>query len=84
MIYIVIWTCYNVFAGAEYLHDCPRERYIPIYLIVGGSVGVLKNLSNVFQRVRNRQDNQDDENSKTNPFDGTLNCFLVAWFIAGK
>ena len=66
-----------------YVHDCPRERYIPIYLIVAGVFGVLKNLSNMVQRVKNKQDDQEDNNAKTNPFDGTLNCFLLAWFIAG-
>lgn len=70
--------------GAVYFYDCPREHYIPIYLIVGGSFGILKNLSNVVQRIRNRNNDQDQENAKTNPFDGTLNCFLFAWFIAGE
>jgi len=70
--------------GSRYLHECPAEPYIPIYLIVGGCFGVLKNLSNIGQRMKNRQDNRDDENAKTNPFDSMLNCFLCAWFIAGN
>ena len=65
------------------MHECPAEKYIPIYLVVGGAFGVLKNLSSVAQRIRNRQENQDDENAKTNPFDGIITCFLLAWFIAG-
>ena len=72
-----------MFSGAMYLKDCPIEPYIPIYLIVGGSFGVLKNLSNVAQRLKNRREESDEENAKTNPFDGTLNCFLMVWFIAG-
>ncbi len=72
------------FAGAVYFDDCPKEKYIPIYLIVGGTFGVLKNLGNVCQRLRNRKEQQDEENAKTNPFDSLLNCFLAAWFIAGK
>ena len=68
-----------------HLKDCPAERMIPIYLIVGGSFGVVKNLSNLFQRARNKGDEDAEEKmAKTNPFDGILNCFLVAWFIAGK
>ncbi|KAK2189776.1 hypothetical protein NP493_97g01033 [Ridgeia piscesae] len=72
--------------GSMYLGQCPREHYIPIYLIVAGVFGILKNLSNVTQRVKNRLDEDDEtENvAKTNPFDGTLNCFLFAWFIAGN
>ena len=74
-----------LFPGSMYLGQCPREHYIPIYLIVAGVFGILKNLSNVTQRVKNRLDEDDEtENvAKTNPFDGTLNCFLFAWFIAG-
>jgi len=68
-----------------HLKDCPAERMIPIYLIVGGSFGVVKNLSNLFQRARNKGDEDAEEKmTKTNPFDGILNCFLFAWFIAGK
>jgi len=37
----------------------------------------------MIQRLRNKHENRDEENAKTNPFDGTLNCFLFAWFIAG-
>ena len=73
-----------VILGSCYLHDCPREPYIPIYLIVAGVFGVLKNLSNITQRVKNKQSDQDEDNIKTNPFDGTLSCFLLAWFIAGN
>ena len=70
--------------GAYYKDDCPAEKYIPIYLIVGGVFGVIKNLLNIGQRAKNRKDNQDEENAKTNPLDGILNCLLMAWFIAGK
>ena len=73
------------FPGSIYFGKCPREHYIPIYLIVGGSFGILKNLSNIVQRVKGRLDDDEDNEqvTKTNPFDGTLNCFLMAWFIAG-
>jgi hypothetical protein len=50
---------------------------------VGGAFGVLKNCSNLLQRFRNRDNGNDEENVKSNPFDGTVNCFLIAWFIAG-
>jgi len=70
-------------AGSVYLYDCPYERYIPIYLIVGGCFGFVKNISSIVQRIRNKRENRDDDNAKTNPFDGVLNCFLLAWFISG-
>lgn len=71
--------------GAIHKDDCPVERMIPIYLIVGGSFGILKNLSSLLQRCMNKdKDDGDEKNAKTNPFDATLNCFLFAWFIAGN
>jgi len=70
--------------GSIYIHDCPYERFIPIYLIVGGCFGIVKHLSNMGQRIRNKRENRDEENANTNPFDGVLNCFLLAWFIAGN
>ncbi|KAL4230548.1 hypothetical protein ACF0H5_010929 [Mactra antiquata] len=71
--------------GALHKDACPAERMIPIYLIVGGSFGILKNLSSLIQRCKNKNEEDGDEkNAKTNPFDATLNCFLFAWFIAGN
>ncbi len=77
----VLFPCLS---GVRYKDDCPAEKYIPIYLIVGGVFGAIKNLLNIVQRAKNRHENQDDDNAKTNPFDGILNCFLLAWFIAGE
>ncbi|XP_033753323.1 transmembrane protein 272-like [Pecten maximus] len=72
--------------GGVYLHDCPAERYIPIYLLVAGVFGIIKNLSSLGQKLRNRKEGEDDDqkNVKTNPGDMLLNCFLFAWFIAGN
>jgi hypothetical protein len=72
------------FLGSIYLHDCTIERFIPIYLIVGGCFGIIKNISNIVQRIHNKKEDKDDENAKTNPFDGLVSCFLLAWFIAGS
>ena len=72
------------FSGAIYKDDCPRERFIPIYLIVAGSFGIVKNLSSLGQRCKNKdEEDADEKNAKTNPFDGLVSCFLFAWFIAG-
>ncbi|XP_045215546.1 transmembrane protein 272-like isoform X2 [Mercenaria mercenaria] len=71
--------------GAIHKDDCPAERMIPIYLIVGGSFGILKNLASMGQRCKNKNDEDGEEkNVKPNPFDGILSCFLLAWFIAGN
>ncbi|XP_070554345.1 transmembrane protein 272-like isoform X2 [Ptychodera flava] len=72
--------------GSLYLHDCPIEPYIPIYLIVGGCFGVLKNLVSLGQRVKrhNEEGGEQEDNVKSDPFNSLLNCFLLAWFIAGN
>ncbi len=57
---------------------------IPLYLIIGGVFGILKNLGNIGQRIKHSKEENDELNAKTNPLDGTLNCFLFVWFIAGK
>lgn len=72
------------------MNNCPAERYIPIYLVVGGVFGLLKSLANFFYRAKQRRRRQIDQdappeaNVDPNPFDGIINCFLLAWFIAGK
>jgi len=71
--------------GTIYLDDCPAERFIPIYLIVGGVFGVIKNLSSVVQRAKNNNDSTSTyEDRKSNSFDGLLGVFLLIWFIAGN
>ncbi|XP_060084939.1 transmembrane protein 272-like [Ylistrum balloti] len=73
--------------GGVYLHQCPAERFIPIYLLVAGVFGIIKNLSSLGQKLRNKKEEGEDDdqkNVKTNPADMLLNCFLFAWFIAGN
>ena len=59
---------------------------IPIYLIVGGVFGLVKNLSSLGQKCKNDRDEEggEDKNLKSNPFDIIVNLFLFCWFIAGK
>ncbi|OWF55882.1 uncharacterized protein LOC110454841 [Mizuhopecten yessoensis] len=74
--------------GASYLHDCPAQRLIPIYLIVAGVFGTLKGLGLMGQSVKSRKEQTDgaeaENNKTTNPFDSILNLFLFAWFICGN
>jgi len=80
--------------GAIYLYDCPAQRLIPIYLVVGGSVGVFLIF---FQIMRSicwyiRVDEGEDEEECLpsvmakicSAFSGVVTCFLFVWFIAGQ
>ncbi|XP_076360063.1 transmembrane protein 272-like [Tachypleus tridentatus] len=69
-----------IIIGSSYINACPAEAKIPIYLIVAGGFGVLKNVLNFWSRCRRTE---EEEQLKQNPQDTILNCFLFAWFIAG-
>lgn len=70
--------------GAKYKNQCPVEDKIPIYLIVGGAVGVFRNLISLCQRSMKSNDNEDDDEKKKRPFESILDCFLFVWFICGN
>ncbi|VDH95339.1 Hypothetical predicted protein [Mytilus galloprovincialis] len=68
-----------------YLHDCPAQRYIPIYLIVAGVFSLVKDLSSLLQKCKAKRTEEEQEGgAPTNFFDGLVGCFLFAWFICGN
>ncbi|XP_062562929.1 uncharacterized protein LOC134226280 [Armigeres subalbatus] len=79
---IVIPVCMIVF-GAVYLYDCPQGEYIPVYLLVGGGFGVLKQLLHLSTRVRSREE-QELERLRQSPTQTLINCFMLGWFIIGS
>ncbi|XP_035687796.1 transmembrane protein 272-like [Branchiostoma floridae] len=70
--------------GAINIHDCPIQRMIPIYLLVFGCFGILKNIISLYERYKNHRENETENNAKQNPLEVMINCFLLAWFIAGN
>jgi len=75
--------------GAIYKDDCPIQRLIPIYLIVGGAVALWETLSGMVQSICQAKD--PESNSEHNVFSGfckisetLVGCFTIAWFIAGE
>uniref|UniRef100_A0A182PTY7 Uncharacterized protein n=1 Tax=Anopheles epiroticus TaxID=199890 RepID=A0A182PTY7_9DIPT len=79
---IVIPVCMIVF-GSLYLYDCPQGEYIPVYLLVGGGFGVLKQLLHLSTRVRSREE-QELERLRQTPTQTLINCFMLGWFIIGS
>nr|XP_045581220.1 transmembrane protein 272-like [Procambarus clarkii] len=85
-----------VIMGVQYLHDCPLEPNIPIYLLVGGCFGTLKLLWILCQQVRSRRYERIDdafaEDSLDEIFTSTsyratdvaLTIFLLVWFGMGN
>ncbi|KAL1505538.1 hypothetical protein ABEB36_005082 [Hypothenemus hampei] len=80
---IVIPICMIVM-GSIYLNECPQGEYIPVYLLVGGIFGILKQLLHLSARVRQTEEERREENLRQSPTQTLLNCFMLGWFIIGS
>jgi len=73
--------------GSYHFYDCPKERMIPIYLIVFGVAGLLKNLISLVKKLKAHIVGDDDatrDSTKETSCDNIITLFIVAWFIAGN
>ncbi|XP_055931363.1 transmembrane protein 272-like isoform X2 [Argiope bruennichi] len=70
-----------ILVGTNYFGECPVEQFIPVYLIVGGTFGVAKNVLGFFSRWKMNENGQEPLIHRSR--DSILNCFLIAWFITG-
>jgi len=70
--------------GAIYLKGCTLNEYIPIWLIVTGCFGLMKNISSLIHQITNMKNNEKDKNAETTSLDCLTGIFLFAWFIAGN
>ncbi|KAG5870481.1 hypothetical protein JTB14_001675 [Gonioctena quinquepunctata] len=80
---IVIPIC-MIIMGSIYLHECPQGEYIPVYLLVGGIFGIVKQLLHLSARVRQTEEERQEENLRQSPTQTLLNCFMLGWFIIGS
>ena len=72
-----------IFFGLMYLNECPEGKYIPVYLVVGGIFGILKQLLHLSTKVRSRNE-QELEQLRQSPTQTLLNCFILGWFLIGS
>jgi len=73
--------------GAVHLHDCPIQRFIPIYLVVGGTVSLFVNLMGMMEsgcRLKDPERPRSALMTFGNTCEGLFTCFMMAWFIAGE
>lgn len=86
IIFLLALPISMIVIGIIYLHECPREPYIPIYLVVSGCFGLVKNLLNLIQSWVNGcgGHGSKEQDVKTNPLAVILSWFLLAWFITGS
>ena len=63
------------FSGIAYLSKCPLQKEIPIYLLVGGGVGMVKVVTLIFKQRKIRQEDMeggvDDVSAPVDDFRGT-------------
>ncbi|XP_055012617.1 transmembrane protein 272-like [Boleophthalmus pectinirostris] len=71
--------------GAAYLDECPKEHYIPIYLVVIGVCGLILAILACLPCA------QDSPDGTTSPlhrlctaWNSLLSAFVSCWFIAGN
>ncbi|KAK7909797.1 hypothetical protein WMY93_014481 [Mugilogobius chulae] len=71
--------------GAKYLDECPKQHYIPIYLVVMGVFSMTLTILSCLPCSK------DPEDGTTNPlsrlcttWNSLVSVFMFAWFIAGN
>ncbi|XP_014278291.1 transmembrane protein 272 isoform X2 [Halyomorpha halys] len=70
--------------GLHYLNECPVNVFIPIYLLVGGFVGVLKQVLQILYRVKRARNRNDNEEEPRSSFQSVITCFMLSWFFLGS
>ena len=79
-------------AGSLFVHTCPLEPLIPVYLIVGGISGILKNVLLIVENLIKRYSDQISPRIKHTKyivhiwrtFNLIFNLFMLVWTIAGS
>ncbi|CAF3418458.1 unnamed protein product [Rotaria sp. Silwood1] len=80
--------------SVKYLNDCPVQSNLPVYLLVVGSMGLVRVLNLLWKQFRRRRmrklegveldQEEETENNGSDFTDAVLNLFLLAWFIVGQ
>ncbi|XP_070711102.1 transmembrane protein 272-like [Pempheris klunzingeri] len=63
--------------GAVYQNDCPRQPYIPVYLLVSGAVPLLLGLLNILPCTAGF-------GNHCKAWSSLVSLFFFCWFIAGN
>ncbi|XP_042882322.1 uncharacterized protein LOC122259542 isoform X1 [Penaeus japonicus] len=87
----IVIPIFMIIVGSLKMDECPAEKMIPIYLVIGGTFGVVKNLLDLQGRLRRPLAEDDGGESHDGPipwhrrlqFTGAINFFLCIWFILG-
>ncbi|CAB0032159.1 unnamed protein product [Trichogramma brassicae] len=76
--------------GAQFIRDCPREPNIPVYMIVGGTLGAMRMFWTLYSQIRSRRPkvlSMPGSRTKFSPkmlASIMLTTFLFGWFLLEK
>ncbi|KAL7835228.1 hypothetical protein SRHO_G00294750, partial [Serrasalmus rhombeus] len=71
--------------GGLYLHECPVQPYIPIYLLVSGAFSVVLAVLSCLPCTQEPEDgSQSALSSLCTAWNSLVTLFLFCWFIAGN
>ncbi|XP_041635830.1 transmembrane protein 272-like [Cheilinus undulatus] len=84
-LFLCIMPIAQIAIGAVHLDDCPRQRYIPIYLIVVGVFGLVLTVLSCLPCAREPKEGPPSPLSRVCTIWNSLTSFfLFCWFIAGN
>lgn len=84
------YKLYNRFAGVQYIRDCPRGPNIPVYMVVGGTLGGIRMFWTLYSQIRSRRPEvltvpgSRSHISFKKLVSVALSFFLVGWFVLGE
>ncbi|XP_064489766.1 transmembrane protein 272-like [Ornithodoros turicata] len=73
----------GIVIGALHLNDCPVQKFIPIFLVAGGSVGMVNAILSGCKRLQESRDDDSSSSTGLTCCTSIIQCFLIGWFIAG-
>ncbi|XP_046433410.1 serine/arginine repetitive matrix protein 1-like isoform X1 [Neodiprion fabricii] len=76
--------------GLQFIRDCPREPHIPVYMVVGGTLGGVRMLWTLYVQICSRRPEilsgpeTGTHMSPTRLASLALSGFLAVWFVLGN
>uniref|UniRef100_A0A665WPR3 Si:dkey-19b23.12 n=1 Tax=Echeneis naucrates TaxID=173247 RepID=A0A665WPR3_ECHNA len=84
-LFMCILPAAEIAIGSVYLHDCPRQHYIPIYLIVAGVFSLVLVLLSCLPCAQETEEGPPNRLSQVcRTWNSLTSFFLFCWFIAGN
>ena len=88
----IVIPVFMIIVGSVKMNDCPAQPSIPVYLVVGGVLGVTKPVLGVQGRLRRPLTDEEGVDVPDAPipwhrrieFGGSINFFLTVWFVLGE